>query len=376
MTDTTPDPHRATPSGKPRARAFAIPFSGRAGRFNAITDVPGVTVGYATLISGDGPLVVGKGPVRTGVTAILPRPLADLEEPVFAGMFSQNGDGEFTGSHLIEELGAFNFPITITNTHSCGVTRDGTLRWMQAKLPAALDGAWALPVAGETYDGFLNDVNGHHVTFDHVSAALDGATGGPIEEGSVGGGTGMVTFGFKAGSGTSSRLVDWNGATYTVGAFVQSNFGQRRNLTIRGVRAGEALAEPAIREGTPRAEKSSIIGVVATDAPFMAHQMKRLAKRMPLGVALTGGYGYTTSGDIFLAFSTANPHAARGKSGQLVEARYIPDANINPFFDAVVQTMEEAILNALVANADMTGRDGNFVPALPHDYLGRTFPQG
>jgi D-aminopeptidase len=369
------DPHRTTPSGKPRARAFGIPFSGTPGALNAITDVPGVSVGYTTLISGDGPLVVGKGPVRTGVTAILPRPLDRLEEPVFAGMFSQNGDGELSGSHLIEELGAFNFPITITNTHSCGVTRDGTLRWMQTRLPDALDGGWALPVAGETYDGFLNDINGHHVTFDHVGAALDGATRGAIEEGSVGGGTGMITFGFKAGNGTASRIVEWNGQTYTVGAFVQSNFGIRRNLTIRGVRAGEALAEPAIREGTARAEKSSIIGVVATDAPFMAHQMKRLAKRMPLGVALTGGYAYTSSGDIFLAFSTANPHAARGKSGQFVEARYIPDADINPFFDAVVQSMEEAILNALIANEDMTGRDGNFVPALPHEWLRRNFSQ-
>ncbi|WP_457935554.1 DmpA family aminopeptidase [Mesorhizobium sp. 10J20-29] len=363
------NPHLLTPSGKPRARGLGISFDGEPGTHNAITDVPGVSLGYTTLISGEGSLDVGKGPVRTGVTAILPRPRERLAEPVFAGMFSQNGDGELTGSHLIEELGAFNFPITITNTHSCGVTRDGTLRWMQKALPEALDSAWALPVAGETYDGFLNDINGHHVTFEHVYSALDQASGGPVEEGSVGGGTGMITFGFKAGSGTASRMVEWNGGRYTVGVFVQANFGTRHNLTVRSVRVGPELAEPAIREGTPRAEKSSIIAIVATDAPFMPHQMERLAKRVPLGIALTGGYGYTTSGDIFLAFSTANAEAATGKSGTLLQAAYIPDIDINPFFDAVVQATEEAILNSLTANEDMTGRDGNFVPALPKDRL-------
>ena len=363
------NPHTTTPSGKPRARAFGISFNGEPGTHNAITDVPGVSLGYTTLVSGDGPLDVGKGPIRTGVTAILPRPRERLAEPVFAGMFSQNGDGELTGSHLIEELGAFNFPITVTNTHSCGVTRDGTLRWMQKTLPEALDSAWALPVAGETHDGFLNDINGHHVSFEHVYSALDQAAGGPIEEGSVGGGTGMITFGFKAGSGTASRMVEWNDGRYTVGVFVQANFGTRHNLTVRGVRAGPELAEPAIREGTPRAEKSSIIAIVATDAPFMPHQMKRLAKRVPLGIALTGGYGYTTSGDIFLAFTTANAEAATGKTGKLLQAQYIPDIDINPFFDAVVQATEEAILNSLTANEDMSGRDGNFVPALPMDWL-------
>ena len=367
------DPHLRTPSGRPRLRSFGIALDGTPGRFNAITDVPGVAVGYTTLISGDGPLQVGVGPVRTGVTAILPRPVAELATPVFAGVFSQNGNGELTGAHIIEETGAFNFPVTITNTHSCGVTRDGTLRWMNRVLPAALDSAWGLPVAAETYDGFLNDINGHHVGFEHVAEALDGATGGAIEEGSVGGGTGMIAFGFKAGSGTASRIVEWQGSRHTLGVLVQANFGKRRNFTIRGRRVGPDLAEPAIRESTPRAEKGSIIAIVATDAPFLPHQMKRLARRVPLGIAMTGGYGYHSSGDIFLAFSTANPQAALAPTGRIARADFIPDVDIDPFFDAVVQGVEEAILNALAANEDMTGRDGNFVPALPRAWLEEEF---
>ena len=296
------DPHLRTPSGKPRARAFGIPFDGAPGTFNAITDVSGVSVGYATLISGDGPLRVGTGPVRTGVTAILPRPLGELATPVFAGVFSQNGNGELTGSHIIEETGAFNLPVTITNTHSCGVARDGTLRWMSQVLPAALDSGWGLPVAAETYDGFLNDINGHHLSFEHVEVALDAAAGGAIAEGSVGGGTGMISFGFKAGSGTASRVVAWQDSRYTVGVFVQANFGRRRNFTLRGLRAGLDLAEPAIREGTPRTEKGSIIALVATDAPFLPHQMKRLARRVPLGIAMTGGFGTTARATFFSPF--------------------------------------------------------------------------
>ena len=367
--------HQMTPAGKPRARSFGIAFDGTPGRYNAITDVPGVSVGYTTLISGDGPLSVGMGPVRTGVTAIMPRPRAELATPVFAGVFSQNGNGELTGTHIIEETGAFNFPVTITNTHSCGVTRDGTLRWMHKVLPAALDTGWGLPVAAETYDGFLNDINGHHVSFEHVAAALDSAAGEAIEEGSVGGGTGMITFGFKAGSGTASRIVAWQDRRCTLGVFVQANFGKRRNFTIRGRRVEPELNEPAIREATTRAEKGSIIAIVATDAPFLPHQMKRLARRVPLGIAMTGGFGYHSSGDIFLAFSTANPEAALAASGRIERAEFIPDVDIDPFFDAVVQGVEEAILNALVANEDMTGRDGNFVPALPKAWLQAKFPK-
>lgn len=368
------DNHQRTPSGKPRARAFSISFEGEPGPLNAITDVPGVSVGYVTLISGDGAQRVGHGPVRTGVTAILPRPVQDLATPVYAGLFSANGNGEMTGSHLIEELGAFNFPITITNTHSCGLTRDATLSWLTRALPHAIDSGWGLPVAAETYDGFLNDINGHHVTTKHVAQALDTATTGAIDEGSVGGGTGMICYQFKAGSGTASRTVSSLGENYTVGVFVQANFGKRRNLTIRGRRVGAELAEPAIVEGTPRAEKGSIIVVVATDAPFLPHQLKRLARRVPLGIAWTGGLGYNSSGDIFVAFSTANPEATRAEAGKLASAEFIPDFDIDPFFDAVVNATEEAILNSMVANEDMTGRDGNFVPALPKEWLARTFP--
>ncbi|MBX3576472.1 MAG: P1 family peptidase [Rhizobiaceae bacterium] len=370
------NPHLVTPSGKPRARAFAIPFDGTPGPYNAITDVEGVSVGYTTLISGDGPLVPGKGPVRTGVTAILPRPRADLATPMFAGMFSQNGNGELTGWHLIEEMGGFNFPIIVTNTHSCGLTRDATIKWMRRVMPEALDDTWGLPVAGETWDGFLNDINGFHVTDAHVFAALDAASPGPIEEGSVGGGTGMITFGFKAGSGTASRVVEWGGIRYTVGVFVQSNFGKRHNLSIRGRPAGRELAEPKLVEGTPLKEKSSIIGIAATDAPFLPHQMKRLARRMPLGVAATGGFGYNSSGDIFLAFSTANASGVRAAPGTFGHAGFIPDTDIDRFFDAVIQSTEEAILNALVANDDMTGINGNFVPALPKTWLEGNFGRG
>lgn len=368
-----PKTHLFTPSGKPRARRFAIPFDGVPGTNNAITDVPGLSVGYTTLISGDGPLVVGKGPVRTGVTAILPRPRTELPAPVFAGMFSQNGNGEMTGWHIVEEMGAFNLPITITNTHSCGMSRDATIRWVARHFPEALESAWGLPVSAETWDGFLNDINGQHPTSDDVERALDGAASGPIEEGSVGGGTGMIAFGFKGGSGTASRVVPWLGRDYVVGCFVQANYGRRHNFLLRGLRAGPELAEPAIREGTKREEKGSIIAIVATDAPLLPHQLKRLARRVPLGIAWTGGLGYNSSGDIFLALSIANGEAARAPSGALAGATFIPDLDIDPFFDAVVQSTEESILNAMVANAGMTGRDGNFVPALPHEWLEKRY---
>lgn len=367
------DPLLATPAGKPRARALGVPFDGELGRWNAITDVQGVSVGYATLIRGEGELVPGRGPVRTGVTAILPRPAPQILTPVFAGFHSANGNGEMTGTHMIDEVGAFALPVTITNTNACGVARDATIDWINRARPGALDDAWGLPVAAETYDGFLNDINGRHVTADHVAAAIDAAGAGPIEEGSVGGGAGMICFEFKGGSGTASRRVAHPAGPFTLGAFVQANFGKRRNLTVRGRRLGADFAEPAMVERTPRRDKSSIIAVIATDAPLLPHQLKRLARRAPLGVALTGGYAYHSSGDIVLAFSTANEAAFSAERRVTSAATLLPDASLDPFFDAVVQTTEEAILNAIVANADMTGRDGNFVPALPRDRLASLF---
>ncbi len=361
--------HQTTPGGLPRARALGIAFEGEPGPWNAITDVADVTVGYTTLIAGDGPLATGRGPVRTGVTAILPRPPRRCLEPVFAGFHSQNGNGEMSGTRMVAEVGAFTLPVTITNTHACGIARDATIAWANRIMPGGLDDAWGLPVAAETYDGFLNDINGGHVRAAHVEAAIEAAATGPIEEGSVGGGTGMIAFAFKAGSGTASRVVSLPSGRHTLGVFVQANFGRRGNLTIRGRRVGALLAEPATIERTPKRDKSSIIGILATDAPLLPHQLRRLAHRMPLGVALTGGYAYHSSGDIFLAFSTANGAALIAPATGLAEAAFIPDAGLDPFFDAAIQATEEAILNALVANADMTGRDGNFVPALPRDRL-------
>ena len=358
-----------TPSGRLRARALGLEFEGTPGENNSITDVDGVSVGYTTLIEGSGPLVVGEGPVRTGVTAILPRPRADICVPVFAGCFSFNGNGELSGSHYLEEVGQFALPMTVTNTHSCGLARDATLQWINRAQPDAFRESFGLPVAAETYDGFLNDINGFHLTVDHVCTAIDDASAGPIEEGSVGGGTGMKCFGFKAGSGTASRSVAHGAEMFTVGAFVQANFGARDDLTIQGNRLGLTLHEPAMRRNTPDTELGSIIGVIATDAPLLPHQLKRLARRATLGMGRTGGIGTHGSGDIFLAFSTANTAALASQNTALQNLSFIPDQQLDALFAAVVQSTEEAILNALVANEDMEGRDGNYVPALPHEAI-------
>ncbi len=361
-------PHR-TPSGKLRAAGLGLQFDGRPGPLNAITDVPGVGVGYATIIEGAGKLTIGKGPVRTGVTAILPRPVDDVQVPVFAGFHSLNGNGELTGVHYIAEAGKFALPVTITNTHSCGLTRDATIRWAIRHFAGRFDEDFALPVAAETYDGFLNDINGFHVTDAHVFEAIDSATTGAVEEGSVGGGTGMKCFGFKAGSGTASRRVTYGGQDYTLGAFVQANFGARGDLTVLGHRIGGAFDDLTVRRMTPDPDLSSIIAVIATDAPFLPHQLKRLAQRAGMGVGRMGGFGRHGSGDIFLAFSTANRAIMGGTSEGLLSASYVPDEDIDTFFEAAVQSVEEAILNSMIANADMEGRDGNFVPAIPHDRL-------
>lgn len=337
-----------TPSGKFRARGIGLAFAGTTGPNNAITDVPGVSVGYETLIEGDS--------VRTGVTAILPRPKQDLATSVFAGCHSLNGNGELTGSHWIEEAGCCNGPITITNTHSLGTCRDASIQWMVEHLGVS---GWALPVAGETYDGALNDINGFHIKPQHVFAAIDQARGGPIEEGSVGGGTGMICYGFKGGSGTASRVLTFANTAVTLGIFVQANFGLTSQLTIAGVPVGRHLAKT---HEAP--ERGSIIAVVATDAPLLPHQLKRLTRRVGLGMGRSGAISGHGSGDLFLAFSTAN-EMAHQNTDQLSSTQFIPDAQLDPLFEAVIQAVDEAILNAMVANETMTGFKGARVAALP-----------
>jgi D-aminopeptidase len=360
-----PSPHwLSTPSGLIRARGLGLPFPGEPGPFNAITDVADVEVGYSTLIRGDGPLVVGQGPVRTGVTAILPRGKDGLHIPCAAGFYSLNGNGEMTGTIWVEESGELDMPVTITNTHSCGVARDASVRWLYPRLDGVSD-SWGLPVAAETFDGDLNDINGFHVTNDHVFEALDNAASGPMEQGSVGGGTGMICYDFKGGSGTSSRRVRAAGETCTVGVFVQSNFGRRPECTILGVPVGRHIGHDLLR-GKPA---GSIIVVVATDAPIGGHQAKKLARRVPLGMARTGGIGHDSSGDIFLAFSTANAEGFSAPAGKLRRLEQLSNADIDPLYEAVIEATEEAIIDSMVANRTMVGRDGAKSIALPHDEL-------
>jgi L-aminopeptidase/D-esterase-like protein len=349
-----------------RARALGIPFDGTPGPLDAITDVAGVTVGYTTLISGEGKLEVGKGPVRTGVTAILPRGEASFNDPVYAGVFSLNGNGEMTGTAWVEESGFLEGPVVITNTHSVGVARDAVIAWRVTKGgPDPTGFVWSLPVVAETWDGFLNDINGFHVKPEHVIHALENAKGGAIAEGSVGGGTGMICYEFKGGNGTASRAVKTKGgSSYTIGAFVQANCGRRLQLTIAGVPVGKEIPENAAYSK----EAGSIIITIATDAPLLPHQLKRLARRASLGLARTGSVSGNGSGDLFIAFSTANPGAADpAKPTHSVET--IPNDRLDGIFEATVQAVEEAIVNALVANQSMTGRDDHEVDALPHDRL-------
>ncbi|MEY8839256.1 P1 family peptidase [Cribrihabitans sp. XS_ASV171] len=358
-----------TRSGKPRARALGLNFEGKPGPSNNITDVDGVSVGYSTIVEGDGALRVGDGPVRTGVTAILPRRPKNLSIPVFAGYHNFNGNGEMSGAHYLDEVGQLTFPVTITNTHSCGVTRDATLKWASRAHPGSLTDAFGLPVSAETYDGFLNDINGFHVTEDHVFEAIETASSGAIEEGSVGGGTGMKCFGFKAGSGSASRVVRYGDESHMVGVFVQANFGTREHLTICGINIGAGLTEPAVVTHTPPTDLSSIIVVIATDAPLMPHQLKRLSRRATLGMGRLGTIGNHSSGDLFLAFSTANEAALAAKEASAQRAAFIPDPHLDQLFEAVVQGVEEAIINSMVAAETMVGRDGNTVPAIPHNVL-------
>ena len=353
-----------------RARDLGIPFDGMPGQFNAITDVAGVEVGYTTLISGQGKLVVGKGPVRTGVTAIIPRGHDSLNDPVYAGVFSLNGNGEMTGTHWMEESGFLEGPVVITNTHSVGVARDAVIAWRVKHGAADTTGYWwSLPVVAETWDGWLNDVNGFHVKPEHVFHALDTAHGGTIEEGSVGGGTGMICYEFKGGSGTASRKIDISvgkdkpAQNYIVGVFVQANCGRRPQLTIAGVPVGKEIPGSVYKE-----ETGSIIIVIATDAPLLPNQLKRLGRRASLGLARTGSISGNGSGDLFIAFSTANPNVAN--PDQITHAiQTIPNDLLDPIFSGVVQATEEAIMNALVDNQTMNGANSHRVDALPHDRL-------
>jgi L-aminopeptidase/D-esterase-like protein len=344
---------------KPRARDLGIPFEGIPGLLNAITDVKGVEVGFTTLISGESNLAPGNGPVRTGVTAVFPRG-GKADDPVFGGWFSLNGNGEMTGTTWLEESGLLGGPVMITNTHSVGLVRDSVIAWHVNN--HRLQNDWSLPIVAETWDGWLNDLNGFHVHQEDVFRAMDSAHSGRVEEGNVGGGTGMICYEFKGGTGTASRRLDVKVGGYTVGVLVQCNCGRRPQLTIAGVPVGREIPEhPAY------GDTGSIIIVVATDAPLLPHQLKRLARRASLGLARTGSTSGDGSGDIFIAFSTANPQASKSKG--IADLTMLPNDQMNPLFEATVQATEEAIINALVAAETMTGFDGHTVIALPQTRL-------
>ena len=364
-----------------RTRDLGITIGlGRPGPLNAITDVPGVRVGHATIIEGAGPLVVGQGPVRTGVTVVVPRGPDDWHEPVFAGCHRLNGNGELTGLEWIRESGKLTTPIAITNTHSVGVVRDALVAVSigEADPNAA---SWSLPVVGETYDGLLNDINGFHVRPEHLHAALDTATGGPVAEGNVGGGTGMVCHEFKGGIGTASRVVPDDRGGHTVGVLVQANYGKRAWLRVDGVPVGAEIGIDEIpspygqvrrKAADPPPGSGSIIIVVATDAPLLPYQLERLAQRAGLGLARAGGTGGHTSGDLFIAFATGNRLPAEDEDHPQVltyDVRTVGDIVIDALFDATIEATEEAIINALVAAETMVGRDGMTAHALPHDRL-------
>ena len=370
-----------------RARGLGIPFDGNPGANNAITDVRGVDVGHSTIVSGSGRLVVGKGPVRTGVTAILPRGRAGAADPVFAAWFSLNGNGEMTGTTWVEESGFLEGPVMITNTHSVGVVRDATIQWL---LKSNVELAWGLPVVAETYDGILSDINGFHVKPEHAFAALDNARSGKVAEGSVGGGTGMICNGYKGGIGTSSRVLTQAQGGYTVGVLVQCNYGGASQVRIAGINVGREIAPEMCYQGAQppqnqfiralpkcanasgsdaeRGDAGSIIIVVATDAPLQPQQLKRLARRAALGLGRVGSVAGNGSGDIFIAFSTANPGAYAGDSPTFATTM-LKNERIDPLFSATVQATDEAIINAMIVNQTMVGADDVRVKALPHDRL-------
>lgn len=362
---------------KPRARELGVPLKGITGEFNAITDVKGVEVGYSTLISGEGENILGSGPIRTGVTAIFPRGKAKKFSPVFANWYSLNGNGEMTGTTWLTESGFLETPIMITNTNSVGEVRQAVLKWF-------VDTDWykgekwwyTYPVVAETYDGFLNDIYGFHIQEEHVLEAINNASSGKIAEGNVGGGTGMACLGFKGGTGTSSRIIEIEDTTYTLGVLVQSNFGAKENFSVEGVPVGLELKDTLnyVFKGPPTSNRKegdgSIIVIVATDAPLLPHQLKRIAQRVTIGVGKIGGRGENGSGDIFLAFSTANGDAFNRDENSKVEM--LSNDLMNPLFEATVQAVEEAVLNAMLAAETMEGINGNTAYALPHDLLIQT----
>lgn len=353
---------------QPRARDLGVPFDGTTGLLNAITDVKGVEVGDTTLISGDGALVIGKGPVRTGVTVVFPRGKTN-PDPVYAGWFSQNGNGEMTGTTWVEESGFLEGPVAITNTHSVGLVRDSIIAW-GVDSGRAVAQPWSLPVVAETWDGYLNDINGFHIHKADVVAALEGARSGPVPEGNVGGGTGMVCYGFKGGDGTASRVLKASEGGYTVGVLVQCNCGRRPQLNIAGIPIGKLIPNGAPYsklEQTSGGDVGSIIIVIATDAPLLPTQLKRLTRRATMGLARTGSTSGNGSGDIFLAFSTANPGADKEPGPNMIQT--VSNERISPLFQATVEATEEAIVNAMVAARTMTGIDGHTVEALPHNKL-------
>jgi len=348
----------------PRARDLGVPFDGEPGPFNAITDVAGVTVGQVTLIED---LADGRA-VRTGVTAILPRGLATLDTPVFAGWFALNGNGEMTGTTWLEESGRLEGPVLLTNTHSVGVVRDATIAWrVQAGAADASGYWWSTPLVAETWDGDLNDINGFHVYPEHVKKALEQAKSGPVAEGNVGAGTGTICHEFKCGIGSASRQLAADDGGYIVGVLVQANYGTRESLRIAGVPVGQHLPAERISVRPVPAENGSIIIVVATDAPLLPHQLKRIAKRAGMGLARMGSSAGNGSGDIFVAFSTANSAALSGQ--RMVQASFVGNDWLDPLFGATVQATEEAIVNALVAARDMRGTEGRYAKALDHEAL-------
>jgi D-aminopeptidase len=361
----------------PRARDLGVPFDGTPGPLNAITDVAGVTVGHETLVRD---LDEGRA-VRTGVTAILPRGHDSINANVYAGWFALNGNGEMTGTTWLEESGFLEGPVMITNTHSIGAVHEGVIRWLVDHGTADHTGYyWSLPVVAETWDGWLNDINGFHVRPEHAGKALDAAKSGPVTEGAVGGGTGMICFEFKCGIGTASRIVAIDEAKHMLGVLVQANFGVRAELTVAGVPVGKEIpgsvytqvessdrGPVAASSRSNMLSKSSIIVVVATDAPLLPHQLERIARRVSLGIARTGGTAHNGSGDIFIAFSTANTEAARGEADAAIGS--VPNDSMDALFVATVQAAEEAIINALVAGREMTGQDGHVVPGVDHEQL-------